>query len=286
MNNALIIVSGLSGSGKTVTLQALEDLGYYCVDNLPGRLLSALVEEVQSQPERYPRVALGIDARSGVEGLEELPALLDSMSEDTPLQLLFLDTAPNVLVRRFSETRRRHPLSSLGSIETSIAAERKLLEPVRKRADWIIDTSESNVHELRREVWRTVGMGESQPTHSVVLQSFGFKHGVPRDVDLMFDARCLPNPHWVPELRASSGLDAPVRDYLAAHPIVDEFCADVLAYLRRWRPALAEDLRSLVSVGIGCTGGQHRSVYVVERIAQALRDDGLHVLASHRELER
>lgn len=286
MNSPLVIISGLSGSGKTVALQALEDLGYYCVDNLPGGLLGALAREVRSQPRRYPRVAIGIDARSGQDGLERLPELLDSMPGESPFELLFLDTEPNVLVQRFSETRRRHPLSELGGIQTAIEAERKLLAPVRERADWIIDTSESNIHQLRREVWRTIGVTDNQSVQSVVLQSFGFKHGVPRDVDLVFDARGLPNPHWEPELRACSGLEQPVREFLESHAIVDEFCSDVLTFVRRWLPALAEDQRSLVSVSVGCTGGQHRSVYVIERLAQALRDDGARVLVSHRELEK
>src|SRR5690554_642932 len=153
MTSPLIIISGLSGSGKTVALHALEDLGYYCVDNLPGRLLPDLAREVRSQPGRYPRVAIGIDARSGPEGLESLPELLDSLSGSPPFELLFLDTDKKVLVQRFSETRRRHPLSELGGVAAAIAAERKLLAPTRARADWIIDTSESNVHQLRRQVW-------------------------------------------------------------------------------------------------------------------------------------
>lgn len=284
--NPLIIISGLSGSGKTVALHALEDLGYYCVDNLPGTLLPALAREVRGQPERYPRVGIGIDARSGPEGLERLPDLLDSLPGDRPFKLLYLDTDEKVLVRRFSETRRRHPLSDLGGVETAIDAERKLLAPIREKADWVIDTSESNIHQLRRQVWRAIGVTENESVQSLVLESFGFKKGVPRDVDMVFDARCLPNPHWQPGLRAHTGLEAQVREYLESHPIVDEFCGDVLAFVRRWLPALAEDQRSLVTVAIGCTGGQHRSVYIVDRIARALRKDGLRVLVSHRELKQ
>lgn len=282
----LIIVSGLSGSGKTVALHALEDLGYYCVDNLPGGLLPELAREVRSQPERYPRVAIGIDARSGPEGLERLPELLDSLPGDRPFQLLYLDTDEKVLVRRFSETRRRHPLSDLGGVETAIAAERELLEPIRAKADWIIDTSESNIHQLRRQVWRAIGVTENESVQSLVLESFAFKKGVPRDVDMVFDARCLPNPHWQPGLRAHTGLETPVREYLESHPIVDDFCGDILTFVRRWLPALAEDQRSMVTVAIGCTGGQHRSVYIVDRIARELREAGVRVLVSHRELEQ
>ena len=283
---SLIIISGLSGSGKTVALHALEDLGFYCVDNLPGNLLPELAQEVRSQPERYPRVAIGIDARSGPEGLERLPSMLESLPGDPGFRLLFLDTDENVLIRRFSETRRRHPLSDLGGLETAISAERELLAPIRERADWVIDTSESNLHQLRRQIWRTTGVTKNETVQSVVLESFAFKRGVPRDVDMVFDARGLPNPHWQPGLRAHTGLEPQVQRYLEQHDIVKAFCGDVLTFVERWLPALAEDQRSLVTVAIGCTGGQHRSVYVVDQIATALRASGMRVLISHRELEQ
>jgi len=269
-----------------VALHALEDLGYYCVDNLPGGLLPALAREVRSQPERYPRVAIGIDARSGPEGLERLPELLDSLPGESPFQLLYLDTDERVLVRRFSETRRRHPLADLGGVEAAIQAERELLEPIRAKADWVIDTSEHNIHQLRRQVWRAIGVSDNESVQSLVLESFAFKRGVPRDVDMVFDARCLPNPHWQPGLRAHTGLEEEVREYLGSHSIVGEFTEDVTTFIRRWLPALAEDQRSLVTVAIGCTGGQHRSVYVADRIARVLREEGVRVLVSHRELEQ
>jgi len=286
MSSPLIIISGLSGSGKTVALHALEDLGYYCVDNLPGALLPDLAREVRARPERYPRVAIGIDARSGPEGIERLPELIDSLPGSRPFQLLFLETDSKVLVRRFSETRRRHPLSEQGGVEAAIAAERKLLAPICARADWVIDTSESNIHQLRRQVWRAIGVTENESVQSLVLESFAFKRGVPRDVDMVFDARCLPNPHWQPGLRAHTGLEAPVRAYLESHAIVDDFCHDVAVFVQRWLPELAEDQRSLITVAIGCTGGQHRSVYVVDRIAAELQHDGVRVLVSHREREQ
>lgn len=283
---SMIIISGLSGSGKSVALHALEDLGYYCVDNLPGGLLPELAREVRSQPERYPRVAIGIDARSGPEGLERLPGLLESLPGDPSFRLLFLDTDEKVLIRRFSETRRRHPLTDLGGLKDAIEAERRMMAPIRKRADWIIDTSESNIHQLRRQVWRTIGITENESVQSVVLESFAFKHGVPRDVDMVFDARCLPNPHWQAGLRAHTGLEPQVQSYLEQHDVVEDFCNDVHGFIRRWLPELAEDQRSLVTVAIGCTGGQHRSVYVVDRIGTALRAEGLRVLVSHRELQQ
>lgn len=281
---SLIIISGLSGSGKTVALHALEDLGYYCIDNLPGGLLPALVEEIRARPERYPRVAIGMDVRSGPGGLESLPGLLESLPGDQDFRLLFLDTDANVLIRRFSETRRRHPLSDLGGLETAIGTERELLAPLRERADWIIDTSESNIHQLRRQVWRTIGVGENESVQSIVLESFGYKRGVPRDVDMVFDARGLPNPHWQPGLRAHTGLEPEVQAFLEQDEMVEAFLHDVLGFIRRWLPALAEDQRSLVTVAVGCTGGKHRSVYVVDRIGEALRAEGLRVLVSHREL--
>jgi RNase adapter protein RapZ len=283
---SLVIVSGLSGSGKTVALRALEDLGYFCVDNLPGNLLSGLAREVRSHPQRYPRVAIGIDVRSGPEGLAGLPGLLEALPGDPGFRLLFLDTDEKVLIRRFSETRRRHPLSELGGLQAAIDAERKLLAPIREKADWVIDTSESNLHQLRRQVWRTIGVTENESVQSVVLESFAYKHGVPRDADLVFDARCLPNPHWQPGLRSHTGLEADVSAYLEQHDIVEAFVSDVLGFVERWLPALAEDQRSLVTIAIGCTGGQHRSVYVIDRIGKALRSRGLRVLVSHRELER
>ncbi len=282
----MVVISGLSGSGKSMALNALEDLGYYCVDNLPGGLLAGLIDEVKAQPERYPYLAIGIDARTGPDGLERLTALLDDLPDPNAFQLLFLEAEPAVLARRFSETRRRHPLAGTGSLETAIRNECRLMAPLRERADWIINTSETNVHQLRRQVVRSVGQGGTDGPQSVVLVSFGFKNGVPLDVDFLFDARCLPNPHWVAELRPLTGLDEAVRGWLEAHERVGLFHDDVLAFVRRWLPALAEDQRSLLTIAIGCTGGQHRSVYLVDQMATLLREDGHRIVVSHRELER
>jgi RNase adapter protein RapZ len=281
----IVIISGLSGSGKSVALNALEDLSYYCVDNLPGGLLGDLLEEVHAHPERYPKVAIGIDARTGPDGLERLQQFFDRQASER-FRLLFLEADDPVLVRRFSETRRRHPLATVGGLETAIAGERRLLAPIRDRADWVINTSESNIHQLRRQIWRTVGNSDEQQVQSIVLESFAFKHGVPRDVDMVFDARCLPNPHWEPELRARTGLDPEVQSFLAGSELVGKFADDVLGFVQRWLPALAEGQRSLVTVAIGCTGGQHRSVYLVDRLGTALREQGLPVVVSHRELEK
>lgn len=289
MSNAaapMVVISGLSGSGKSLALNALEDLGYYCVDNLPGGLLAGLIREIRARPERYPRVAIGIDARTGADGLERLIGLLDDLNHPSEFRLLFLEAQPAVIARRFSETRRRHPLADVGGLETAIEEERALMAPLRARADWIIDTSETNVHQLRRQVLRRVGEGASGGIQSLVLESFGFKNGVPPDVDFVFDARCLPNPHWIAELRPRTGLDAEVRAWLESHERVKAFHADVLGFIQRWLPALAEDQRSLLTIAIGCTGGRHRSVYLVDRMVDALESSAGRVIISHRELER
>ncbi|NBC32120.1 MAG: RNase adapter RapZ [Alphaproteobacteria bacterium] len=282
----LVVISGLSGSGKSSALHALEDLSYYCVDNLPGGLLAGLLEEIRSQPGRYPRVAIGIDARTGPDGLDRLIRLFDQLPDDEQFKLLFLDADESILIRRFSETRRRHPLASIGGLAAAIDRERELLAPVRQRADWVIDTSDSNIHQLRRQVWRTIAGAAGAGIQSIVLESFAFKRGVPRDIDMLFDARCLPNPHWEPNLRPRTGLDPEVATWLENSERVDAFSEDVLSFIQRWLPALAEDQRSLLSIGIGCTGGQHRSVYLVDRIGAALRRADLPVVLAHRELDR
>ncbi len=281
----MLVISGLSGSGKSLALNALEDLGYYCIDNLPGGLLAGLVDEIRSSPTRYARVAIGIDARTGADGLERLIALLDDKAEDLGFRLLFLEADTAVLARRFSETRRRHPLAKDSGLEAAIACERQLLMPLRERADWIINSTETNVHQLRRQVLRSVGQAGSGGLQSVVLESFGFKNGVPLDMDFVFDARCLPNPHWIPDLRPRTGLDSEVRAWLEQHERVENYYSDVLGFIRRWLPAMTEDHRSLLTIAIGCTGGQHRSVYLVDRLGQALDGDGQRVIISHRELE-
>jgi len=278
----LILVSGLSGSGKSVTLAALEDRGYYCVDNLPGAMLPSLAEHVRSQPARYRHVAVGVDARAGAEELIELPELIRRLPVD--VCLLFLTASSEVLIRRFSETRRRHPLGAERTLSQAITEERRLLEPVSEQATHVIDTSSTNIHELRRRVWRLLGSEADASISNLVLESFAFKKGVPRDVDLVFDARCLPNPHWVPSLRASTGLERPVREYLASERMVGEFLGDIDAFVRRWLPAWAGEQRSHLTIAIGCTGGRHRSVYLVDELAARWREKGLQVATHHREL--
>jgi len=280
----LLLVSGLSGSGKSVALNALEDHGYYCVDNLPGAMLPALAGQIESNPERYRRLAVGIDARAGAEELAQLPELIRTLS--LPCDLIFLTAESDVLIRRFSETRRRHPLGGERTVAQAIAEERRILEPLADQAAHVIDTSESNIHELRRRIWKVIKPADTPRISNLVLESFAFKKGVPRDVDLVFDARCLPNPHWQQELRASTGLEAPVREFLAAAPLVREFTDDIDRFVQRWLPVWAEEQRSHLTVAIGCTGGKHRSVYLVDELARRWREQDLGVVTHHRELIR
>ncbi|MDX1459820.1 MAG: RNase adapter RapZ [Xanthomonadales bacterium] len=281
----LIIVSGLSGSGKSTALNALEDLGYYCIDNLPADLLDQLVPQLRADEQLYARVALGVDARARGAGLEALPEWIAAQrSANLSCDLLFLTAARDTLIQRFSETRRRHPLTREETVlADAIDEETRLLQPLKDYAAWVIDSTESNIHELRRKVWNCVGPDSQGMT--IVLESFGFKNGVPRDVDFVFDARNLPNPHWQPALRPLTGRDADVANWLEQEASVGAMQDDILSFLRRWLPEFEAAQRSYVTIGIGCTGGRHRSVYLVERLAEALRDGFPEVLVTHRELK-
>jgi len=280
----LMIITGLSGGGKSSALDALEDLGFYCVDNLPGPLLEGMVQEVQNQPERYQRVAIGVDVRIGEQGLNEVTTTLDQLATDLQVMLVFIEANNDVLMRRFSETRRRHPLIGESGLGQAIELERKLLNPIRERAEHILDSSENNIHQLRHKIWRLAGSDLDSKIQTIVIESFAFKRGVPREIDFLFDARGLPNPHWDKALRPFDGRDEAVIDWLESHAEVNEFKQDILSFLNRWIPSLAEGQRSLLTVAIGCTGGQHRSVYLAESIAQALSAKDLSVRTFHREL--
>lgn len=281
----LAVVSGLSGSGKTVALRTLEDLGFYCIDNLPPSLLKSLADHALGSGEtRFPRLAVGIDARTASGDPNELPQAFSHLAElGLPPFLLFLDARDDVLLKRFSETRRRHPLGCEGiSLTDAIARERVLLKSVRQIADAEIDTSELNVYQLRRRILEALGLSASGV--SLLFESFAFKRGVPSEADFVFDARALPNPHWEPRLRPLSGRDAGVREYFEARPEVAEFVDDVERFLRRWLPRFDPTERSYLTVAIGCTGGRHRSVYIVERLQERFRSLGGEVLCFHREL--
>lgn len=281
----LVIVSGLSGAGKSTVLNALEDMGYYCVDNLPAPLLKGFGPHIQAEPVLYARVALGVDARAPGFRPGDMPAWLQGLREGgLNCQLLYCTASDETLLRRFSETRRRHPLAQgSGALQASIAKERKLLAPVREAADAVLDTSDTNIHQLRHLTWRAVGPDSAGMT--VVLQSFGFSHGVPGDADYLFDARSLPNPHWEGELRPLTGRDAAVADWLSAQAPVDDMAVDIASFLRRWLPGHEASHRSFVTVAVGCTGGRHRSVYLVERLARELAGDFTDLMVHHRDIE-
>jgi UPF0042 nucleotide-binding protein len=281
----LVLVTGLSGGGKSTALRAIEDLGFYCVDNLPAALLPEFAAQIRAGATVYSRVALGIDARSPEHDLSEIPAWLEGLSgSGINCQMLFLDADSKAIIKRFSETRRRHPLTGDNSaLPQAIERENTLLAGLRQRADWVIDTSDTNIHQLRRQVWKCIGAENESMT--IVLESFAFKRGVPQDVDFIFDARILPNPHWVESLREFSGLDEPVRQWLEQDTAVVRMTRDVLGFLKNWLPEFRRSQRSYVTVGIGCTGGRHRSVYLVDRLAEGLGSEFGKVLIHHRELQ-
>ncbi len=282
----VIIVSGLSGAGKTVALNTLEDLDFYCIDNLPASLLISIVERLeQGYPLFANRIALGIDARNPERELAHLPETIQSLREHGILaELVFIEATDEVLTRRFSETRRKHPLTSdeIGLIE-ALRKERVLMEPLAEAADLRLDTSHTQLHELRDLVRSRVAQRPPQNL-SLQLISFGYKHGVPRDADFVFDARCLPNPHWDQDLRPHTGRDEPVIKFLEAQPQVIAMHDQIRDFLDNWIPQFEADNRSYLTVAIGCTGGHHRSVYLVERLARCYFEQGKHVLVRHRDI--
>ena len=282
----LIIVSGLSGSGKSVALHALEDLGFYCIDNIPAGLLRALIAELSTRRDAaVQNVAVGLDARNRPEDIEKVPGIVAELrGEGTVCDVVFLQANDDVLLTRFSETRRRHPLRTADrSLPEAIAQERLLLGPVINAAELIIDTTATSVYELRSRIRERVG--EREPySLSILIESFGYKHGLPADADFVFDVRCLPNPYWEPQLRALCGTDEPVRAFLEAEPAVEAMIADICAYLERWIPHYQDFQRSYLTVAIGCTGGQHRSVYIAEAVAGRLSVTFGEVQTRHTEL--
>jgi UPF0042 nucleotide-binding protein len=282
----LIIVSGLSGSGKSVALHILEDLGYYCVDNMPAALLKSVIEEVTSGGDESAQLlALGVDARNRQEDLESLPRLLEELEQQQiQTDLLFLQSSDDVLLQRYSESRRRHPLAEHGTaLRAAIDKERELMSVIINAADLVIDTSRTSVYELADTIRERVDRRSTQSL-SVLIESFGFKNGIPADADFVFDMRCLPNPYWTVELRGLTGRDKEVSDFLDAQDAFVRMYEDILGFLRRWIPEYDDVHRGYLTVAIGCTGGQHRSVYMTEKLAAALRDMHDPVLTRHNEL--
>lgn len=282
----LIIVSGLSGSGKSIALETLEDSGYYCIDNLPVALFEPFVRNaMQDRHEDYSKVAISIDARNRSKSLQQFPETLKLAGElGISCQVLFLKADRAILLKRFSETRRKHPLTdSDHSLTEAIDQEQQLLIPVSSRADLVIDTSHTNIHQLRNLIRERVGT-RSEQRMSVCCMSFGYKNGMPIDADFTFDARCLPNPHWEPTLRDKTGCDPEVREFLNEIPEVQAFLGDVSQFMMSWAPRFSEDDRSYLTIAIGCTGGQHRSVYLTDALAARLGSEHYDVLVRHRDL--
>jgi UPF0042 nucleotide-binding protein len=275
----LILITGLSGSGKSVALNVLEDSGFYCVDNLPSQLLPALIEFLATAG--YKRVALSIDARGG-STLEELPGqVADLKRRGIEVTVLFLDAKTDTLIKRYSETRRRHPLSETGlTLPECIGRERELLAELADLAHHV-DTSDLSPNALRTWVKDFVGLTGAGLI--LLFESFGFKNGIPLDADLVFDVRCLPNPHYDPQLRPFTGSDAPVIEFLGADPSTRKMCDDIRAFVENWLPCFNRDNRSYLTVALGCTGGRHRSVYLAEVLAAHFRAQAP-VLVRHREL--
>ncbi len=281
----LLIVTGLSGSGKSVALRALEDLEFFCVDNLPAALLPQFVDEIRRTPDHYNRkVAIGIDVRNPSRDLADLPTTLTMLSdEDIRCEVLFVQADEATLIKRFSETRRPHPLRQADlTLTEALREERKRLEAIASHADLFLDTTNTNIHQLRRLVWSRIGRQDDGLC--LLLESFAFKQGVPPDVDFVFDVRCLPNPHWEPELRMLTGRDSEVRNYLLAQPLTTEMYQEILEFLQHQLPRFEHENRSYLTVGIGCTGGRHRSVFMVEQLAWQFRQGRGNTLIHHREL--
>jgi UPF0042 nucleotide-binding protein len=282
----LVIVSGLSGSGKTVALHTLEDAGYFCVDNLPVGLLPDFIDKMtHSKPSPYDLIAVAIDARSGVDDMDKFEEIINQIrSRDISVKILFLTSNIKKLISRFSETRRKHPLSKQGlPLVEVIELERNLLSNIYAGADLKIDTSTYNVHELRHTIITRL-LPNTGKDLSILIQSFGFKHGLPADTDYIFDVRCLPNPHWETELESLSGKDKPVIRYLESFAAVNSMAQSINEFLQTWIPCFMEENRSYMTISIGCTGGRHRSVYLVEKIANELQKSKYNASVHHRDL--
>lgn len=282
----LVVITGLSGSGKGSVVKAFEDSGFYCVDNMPVELLPKFVELVQQSIE-INRAAVVIDIREGGR-LGNLPAQLQDLRSwpSLRLTLLFLEASDDVLMRRFSETRRPHPLAAGGKVLEGIAAERKALETIRAQADLVVDTTKFNVHELRSFITERVIRSESARALRIGVSSFGFKNGVPVDSDLVFDVRFLPNPNYIPEYRPQTGKDADVANYILSFPQTKEFIRRIADLLKYLIPHYAEEGKSYLTISFGCTGGQHRSVFIAEAVQKELEEMGYAASITHRDIPR
>ena len=282
----LIIVSGLSGSGKSVALHVLEDLGFYCIDNIPVALLRSFVDEILPRRDAaFENVGVGLDARNRPSDIADIPALIAKLRRDgVECDVVFLKADDQTLLSRFSETRRKHPLTNRDtSLAEAIAKERELLGPVINTAELVIDTTGMTVYELREQIRERVGQ-RIPGTLSILIESFGYKHGLPASADFVFDVRCLPNPYWEPQLRPLSGKDDAVKKFLDEQPMVQEMIDAIVSFLEEWIPRYQDFQRSYLTVAIGCTGGMHRSVYVAEAIAKRLTAKHGTIRTQHHEI--
>lgn len=286
MNNCpLVIISGRSGSGKSTALHLLEDEGFYCIDNLPLGLLEQLLQEIESDHfAHFKGVAVCIDSRNAWTNVGNLSNILAAIPERTQGSILYLDALDPILITRYSETRRRHPLTNQRTtLSDAIAQERELLEPVLEAASIVVDTSEMTIYELRDTIRQRL-LGAKKGELSILFQSFGFKKGIPSDADLVFDVRMLPNPHWIKELRLLNGTDQGVVDFLSQQESTQRLFDDIRSFVERWLPSYSESNRSYVTVAIGCTGGQHRSVFMAQQLFQHFSASLSNIHVRHREL--
>jgi RNase adapter protein RapZ len=283
-SNQLVILTGLSGSGKSTVLKAFEDMGFYCVDNMPVELIPIFAELHEAGDGNFSRAALLVDAREGAQ-LQKLPGLLTHLRKDHPISLVFIEANDEALLRRYSETRRPHPLGKDYSVRESLRHERELMAPIRRLADAVIDSTQFNVHELRTFITRRFKNPDRHPMLISVV-SFGYKYGVPIDADLIFDVRFLPNPHFVPALRKFTGRSAKVRRFIRSFPQTGEFLRRMESLLAYLMPHYIEEGKSYLTIAFGCTGGKHRSVMLAEEIRKALEKRKYATKVIHRDIEK
>jgi len=282
----LVIISGLSGSGKSIALDTLEDCGYYCIDNLPVTLLQGFIDHILLERNTtYNKTAIGIDARNQTEKLADFPDNLKYIRDKgIDCEVVYMRAEERILLKRYSETRRRHPLTTEErTLPEALEIEQEVLRPVALHADIVIDTSYTQYYQLRDLLKNRLGE-KGKSNLSVLFQSFGFKFGIPLDADFVFDARSLPNPYWVAELRGLTGQDQPVIDFLQNETIVKDYLHDISQFIERWAPRFESDNRSYLTIAVGCTGGQHRSVYLVEMLGKQFRKTASNIIVRHREL--
>lgn len=282
----LVIISGRSGSGKSTALNVLEDAGFYCIDNLPAGLLPTLIEQSKNKDTENNNLAVCIDARNHTGDIASLPGLRNTLPADVDTRIVYLDASHNELIKRFSETRRKHPLSNRETtLREAIQKEEQLLAPIAAIADIQINTNDMNIHDLREVIKKRLCAHMETGGMAVLFTSFGFKNGIPVDADIVFDARCLPNPYWKPELRHFTGKDAVIEDFLSQNADANAMFDDICNYMERWLPKFDACNRSYMTISIGCTGGMHRSVFLCERLAKHFSATRDNIQIYHRDLK-